>query len=88
MAHSKSALKRVRQNESRRFRNRSIRSAVKTGYKKVLTSIESNNKDEIQENYRKFVSLLDRAVKKNVFHKNFAARKKSNLSKKINTILK
>lgn len=75
MPHSKSAAKRVRQNEKKRLRNKAVKSHVRTMIKKVM---ESENKEEA---LKKAYSALDKAVKKGVIHKNAAARKKSRLAK-------
>ena len=78
MPHTRSAAKRVRQNEKRRLRNKAVKSYVRTMIKKVL---ESENKEEA---LKKAYSALDKAVKKGVIHKNAAARKKSRLAKLVN----
>ncbi len=86
MAHTRSALKRIRQNEKRNLVNRSIKSKVKTLLNKVDHALKNNQSNEAQEAYKSFVSALDKAVQKEIYHKNTAARKKSGLMKKINSI--
>jgi small subunit ribosomal protein S20 len=77
LPHSKSAAKRVRQNEKKRLRNKTVKSHVRTMIKKVM---EAEDKEEaLKEAY----SALDKAVKKGVIHKNAAARKKSSLAKLV-----
>ncbi|GMT49169.1 MAG: 30S ribosomal protein S20 [bacterium] len=88
MAHTRSALKRIRQSEKRNLINRSIKSKVKTLLNKVDYALKNNQEKEAQEAYKSFVSALDKAVQKGTYHKNTAARKKSGLMKKINSILK
>ncbi len=83
MAHSKSALKRIRQNEKRRMRNRVIKSRVKNYLAKSEYAIK-NKQDDSEAIVRDFVSAIDKAVKKGIYHKNTAARKKSQLMKKLN----
>jgi len=84
VAHTISALKRIRQNETSNARNRVMKSRVKTLLRKVEQSIKMEHKEEGLNFYHDFVSALDKAVNKNVFHKNNAARKKSKLIKKLN----
>lgn len=86
MAHNKSALKRIRQNKVRQLRNRSIKSKVKTYLKKVVYAIKNNKASESKEAFCLFASILDKAVNKNIYHKNTAARKKSKLMREINLI--
>ena len=86
MAHTLSANKRIRQNKTRQMRNRVIKSRVKTYLKKVEHAMKMDQLQEGLDNYKLFVSALDKAVKKNVFHKNTAARKKSNLIKKLHSM--
>jgi len=87
VANNKSTQKRVRQNERRRLRNRTVRSKVKTLYKKVETAVKDNEIEEAKSNCILFVSAMDKAVKKGVFHKNTAARKKSKIMKKVHSII-
>ena len=82
MAHSKSALKRWRQNERARARNKGVRSEARTSVKNARTAIlDGTDADAaIQEATR----VLDRAAKRNVIHKNAASRQKSRLMKQRN----
>jgi small subunit ribosomal protein S20 len=81
--NTKSAIKAAKQNIKRRKANLltidKVRSAVKT-YKKL--AIE-NKDEEARKALDKVFSALDKAVKKNVIHKNRSARRKSRLSKLI-----
>ncbi len=83
MAHSRSALKRWRQNERRRIRNKAVRSGARTSVKKTITAIEVKAEDT-GENIREAISALDRAAKKGVIHANNAARRKSRLMARLN----
>ena len=82
MAHSKSARKRARQTIARRARNRPQRSALRTQLRKVLTAVDSGNKEAAQTEFAKAVRALDRAAQKGLIHKNQAARRKSRLAAK------
>jgi small subunit ribosomal protein S20 len=83
LAHSRSALKRWRQNERRRIRNKAVRSGARTSVKKAITAIEVKAEDA-SENIREAISALDRAAKKGVIHANNAARRKSRLMARLN----
>ncbi len=79
MANNKSAEKRHRQSQKARSRNRAVRSAIRSQIKRVEAGGEN-----AQSDLRELTSLIDRAVKKDLIHKNTAARKKSRLAKMIN----
>ena len=80
MANIKSAVKRARQSEGNRVRNRACRSTVLTARKKELEAISTGNKDEAQKLYSSYSSVLDKAAKKGVIPKNNASRKKSRMA--------
>lgn len=79
MANTKSALKRMRQSEKRRVRNRIIRSQVRTAVKSARTAGADGLRTAVAEAIR----ALDRAVTKGVIHRNTAARKKSALARRL-----
>ena len=81
MANHKSALKRARQNENRRLRNKSVKSRVKSVVKAVSTAGEDAavKLDEAK-------SVIDKAAKRGVIHKRTAARKISRLAKHVNSV--
>jgi len=80
MAHTLSALKRLRQSAARNERNKAVRSEVKTQIKKVRESIAKKDSKKAQENYKAVCVLLDKAVSKGVLHLNNASRHKSRLA--------
>lgn len=80
MANIKSAVKRAKQSEASRLRNRSVKSSVLSARKKVLAAIGAGNKDEAQKVYSAYTSTLDKAAKKGVIAKNNASRKKSRIA--------
>ena len=84
MANIKSQIKRNRQNEKRRTRNKAIRSEVNSRVKSTLESAESGQSDE--EALRIAIKKIDKAARKNILHKNTAARKKSRLTKRYNEL--
>jgi len=83
MANIKSAVKRAKQSEASRLRNRSVKSSVLTARKKVLVAISAGNKDEAQKQYSAYTSTLDKAAKKGVIAKNNANRKKSRVAQSL-----
>ena len=83
MANIKSQIKRNRQNESRRARNKSTRSSLKTQVKKYLETVESGDAEASNTSFREISKALDQAAAKGVIHKNTAANKKSRLARKL-----
>ncbi len=86
MATHDSALKRARQSERRRQRNVSLKSALKSQAKKVLQAIEANNPEEARNALTRAVPALQKASAKKVIHKRTAARRISQLSRKVNSL--
>lgn len=85
MAHSRSALKRWRQNLRRRARNKAVRSATRTYVKKAIAAIEQAAPNVVDV-LREAQSALDRAAKKGVIHPNAAARRKSRLMRRLHAM--
>lgn len=83
MANIKSQIKRNRQNEVRRQRNKSERSTLKTEIKKFVAAAESGE-DNATELYSSLTKSIDQAAAKGVIHKRKAANQKSRLAKKLN----
>lgn len=86
MAHSKSAKKRIKQNESARLRNRGNRSALRTQLKKVRQAVADKKSDEATKLLPQTTSLIDVMVKKGVIHGNTGSRYKSRLAKSVATL--
>ncbi len=82
MANIKSQIKRNRQNEKRRLRNRAVRSEMNTRSKAALEAAEHDD-DAAAETLRLAVKRIDKAASKGVIHKNTAARRKSRLAREI-----
>ena len=94
VANNKSAKKRIQIAERNRLINKSYKSTVKTLTKKTLENCEKykkdpnqNNKDLVITSLKKAFSLIDKAVKKNVLHKNNGANKKSKINNLVKTTL-
>jgi small subunit ribosomal protein S20 len=79
VANTKSAIKRIRQNERRRLRNRTVRSKVRSSVKIARAASGAEQKTAILDAIRG----LDKAVTKGVIHRNTAARKKSALARRL-----
>ncbi len=86
MANHKSALKRARQNEIRRLRNKSVKTKVKNIVKDVRRSASESSKEEALKKLNIAKSDIDRAAQKGVIHKRAASRKISRLSKLVNNV--
>ena len=81
MANIKSQIKRNRQNEKRRLRNRTFRGAARAAVRDARATIETGTPD--QATVLEAISRLDKAAEKGVIHKNNAARRKSRLMKAL-----
>ena len=95
MANNKSAKKRILVAERNRQVNKSYKSTVRTLIKKTITNCENYKKDPNSENQElvktslsQAYSLIDKAVKKNVLHKNNGANKKSRINNLVKNTLK
>ena len=82
MANIKSQIKRIRQNEKRRLRNRFTRGSARTAVNQARTALEAGT-PETKDAVLKAISILDKAAGKGVIHPNNAARKKSRLMKRL-----
>ncbi len=94
MANNKSAKKRIQIAERNRLINKSYKSTVRTLTKKTIEDCEKykkdpndSNKDLVKTSLSRAFSLIDKAVKKNVLHKNNGANKKSKINKIVKTTL-
>ncbi len=84
MANTKSAQKRMLQNEKRRVRNRRYVSGARTAVKRARTALSSNDSQAAEDAVKNACSMLDRAASKGVIHPNNAARRKSRLMAHLN----
>ena len=83
MAHHKSALKRIRQNEKRRVHNKYYAKTMRNAVKALRNTTD---KEEATKLYPKVVAMIDKLAKKNIIHKNKASNLKSKLAVKINQL--
>ncbi len=86
MANIKSAKKRILVSKKKEFRNKSIKSKVKTLVKKVEAAAQAGNKAEAEVALKAAISEISKAASKGVYHKNTAARKVSRLTLLVNKI--
>jgi small subunit ribosomal protein S20 len=86
LAHSASAIKRIRQNAERRERNRSNRSRLRSQIKKLrqaLETLEATSAEDAKKLLPSTMSLVDVMVKKGIIHRNTGNRYKSRLSRRL-----
>ena len=86
MPNIKSAMKRVNVIEKKTLRNNMIKSGYKSAVKKFEQAVEAGNKEEATTLFSLATKKIDQACAKGVIVKNTAARKKSNLAKKLNAM--
>jgi len=76
----------VRQSQKKQQQNRSQKGVLKSQIKKVLAAVEAKDRATAEKEFSAATKLLDRAGCKHMVHSNVAARKKSALARKINTL--
>jgi small subunit ribosomal protein S20 len=82
VANIKSQIKRNKQNEAARLRNKSVKSSLKTAIRKVREATEAGQTEEAAALRQDASRQLDKAVSKGVIHRNQAANKKSAMANK------
>ena len=87
MPNIKSAKKRVKIIEKKTLRNTMIKTGYKSAIKKFETALEAGNIEEAKVLFSQATKKIDQACTKGVIVKNTAARKKSNLAKKLNAAM-
>lgn len=88
MAQIKSQIKRIQTNEKARQRNVSYRSRVATQSKKVRVAVEKKDIEAAKAELKATIKLIDKSVTAGVYARNTAARKKSSLTKLVNSLQK
>jgi small subunit ribosomal protein S20 len=83
MANIKSQIKRNKQNEVDRVRNRAVKSEMRTRTKTAVKAVGTENEETA---LRAAIKRIDKAASKGVIHKNNAANKKSGLMRRINAL--
>ena len=82
MANTRSAKKRIKQNDRRRLRNRAVRSTIRSAVKTARGAV-SEKTPQAGEAVLEAIRILDRAVSRGIIHRNTAARKKSSLARSM-----
>jgi small subunit ribosomal protein S20 len=85
MANIKSQIKRNRQNEGRRVRNKGVRSFLKTKVKRFEQALSAGDRQGAEDAYRSAAQAFDQAASKGAIHRNKAANKKSRLARRLNS---
>ena len=88
MPQIKSAKKRVKTSEKSHLRNISYKSKIKSSIKKFNLALSEKKKEESIKYFKDTVSILDKSVNKGILPKNTVSRQKSNLTKKLSTLIK
>ena len=86
MAHHKSAIKRIKQNQKRNARNRHVSSTLKTYIKRVREAASASNKEAAAAALQSAIPVIDKSATKGVIHKATASRTVSRLTKLVNAM--
>ncbi|HEY8471456.1 MAG TPA: 30S ribosomal protein S20 [Natronosporangium sp.] len=87
MANIKSQIKRNRQNEKRRLRNKSVKSSLKTAIRKFDAALAAGDTETATQLMRDASKQLDKAASKGIIHKNQAANRKSSIARRLQASL-
>lgn len=82
MPHTRSAKKNLRKSEKRRLHNRAVKRTLKTYIKRFLAALDGPM-DKMRQEYNLAAKKLDKAAAKRIIHPNLAARKKSQMARKL-----
>ena len=86
MPNIKSAKKRVELSRISNEKNKQAKSVLKTALKKFDAAVAEGNREHADSAYQTAVKTIDQSVNKGILHKNTAARKKSSIARKMNTL--
>ena len=86
MPRSKSVLKRIRQNDKIKLRNRQHRSTLRTQIKNLRKAIEAKDAAQAEKLLQPTISIIDKSVCKGIIHANTASRYKSKLTQQVNKL--
>ncbi len=87
MATHKSAVKRAKQSEVRRMRNRARKTVVKNVVKRVRVALASKSAEEAQATLSQAIPVIDKAAAKGILHRKTASRKISRLSTQVHALI-
>jgi len=85
MAHSLSALKRIRQSKKRHIKNRSAKASLKTLSNRFYDNLEENKSTEAEALLKTLYTEYDSKAKRGIIHRNVANRRKSRLTRAFNS---
>ncbi|MFH1187335.1 MAG: 30S ribosomal protein S20 [bacterium] len=88
MPRKKSAIKALKQSKKIALRNKTIKDNVKNLVKKTRKAVDEKANDKAMESVKEAIRAIDKAAQKKIIKKNTAARKKSRLMKKVNSLKK
>jgi small subunit ribosomal protein S20 len=86
VAHSLSAKKRIRQNATRRARNRAHKRLIKADVRKVDEAVQAGDSQQATEALKAAIKRIDKVAAKGTLHRNTASRKISRLQKRVNAL--
>ena len=86
LANHPSALKRARQNEKRRLRNKSYKTRVKTTVKQLDSAVANKDQDQAAATLRQAVAIIQKTASRGVIHRRKAARRVSRLARRVNQL--
>ena len=86
MPNIKSAKKRVELSRISNEKNKQAKSVLKTALKKFDATVAEGTREQADSAYQTAVKTIDQSVNKGILHKNTAARKKSSIARKMNTL--
>ena len=86
MPNMKNAKKAVRKNPKRNELNNNFKASMNTAIKNVEKSVAANDKEKSEANLKIAIKRIDKAASKGIVHKNYVARNKSRLTKKVNAL--
>ena len=87
MANRRSSIKKIRVDKRRHTANLSVRSELKSVARRVRELLSAKKKSDVEQAVRNFFSKLDKAVKKNIIHRNRASRLKSRIQSRIRALV-
>ncbi len=86
MPKKASVLKRIRQSNERRERNKDVKSNMRTAIKKLNAAMDSRDIEQARQELQKVIPTIDTAASKGVIHKNTASRKISRLNRRFHVL--
>ena len=86
MPNIKSSIRSVKTDAERRAKNSAVKSQIRTATRKTVEAVEAGSVEDAKKALVQATSVIDKAASKGVLHKNTAARKKSNLTAKVNAL--